>query len=155
MPAKLTLAPTIHSEKIRTVNFPATFTHAEIGKAVKLDGADSYVLCTSGDKIEGIVTSVEEGTRGGVKVGGIVCSGYFEAVNTAADVVVGDVVVAGAQPAIGTPNPVVGTKGVQPTSIVVGSGANGSTEVAPFLARVVGFAGGTGAQSTTVIVEFI
>ena len=152
MPAKLFLMPTIHTEKVRTVNLPATFTSADIGKAVKLGTtADSYVLCESGDPIEGIVTSVEEGTRGGVKVGGIVCSGYFEVVNKVANWAVGDQVVAGAQPAIGTRNTVVGTKGIEPVSAI----KPGTPVTGRFQARIVGFAGGTGAKDTVAVAEFL
>jgi hypothetical protein len=158
MPARLQLVPTIHKEKIRTVNLGTTsrlFKAADIGKAVKLIGPGQYDLCAAGDKIEGIVTSSEYeltgATRGGLSVGGIVCSGYVEVVSTAA-LAAGDIVVAAAQPALGTPIASIGEGEVPCTPVQKGAG----TEVAPFLMRIVDLGPvGTGAAGTVCVAEFL
>lgn len=158
MPARLQLVPTIHKEKIRTVNLGTTsrlFKAADIGKAVKLIGPGQYDLCAAGDKIEGIVTSSEYelngATRGGLSVGGIACSGYVEVVSTAA-LAAGDMVVAAAQPALGTPIASIGEGEVPCTPVQKAAG----TEVAPFLMRIVDLGPvGTGAAGTVCVAEFL
>lgn len=158
MPARLQLVPTIHKEKIRTVNLGTTsrlFKAADIGKAVKLIGPGTYDLCAAGDKIEGIVTSSEYettgATRGGLSIGGIGCSGYVEVVSAAA-LAWGDIVVAAAQPALGTPVTSVGV-GEVPCTPVQKAGAS---PAAPFLMRIVDLGPvGTGAAGTICMAEFI
>lgn len=158
MPAALIIAPTIHSEKIRTVNLGTKankFGSAEIGKAVKLVSADTYDLCEAGDAIEGIVTSSEYAltgaTRGGLSVGGIVCSGYIEVVCEAV-LAVKDYVVAAAQPTYGTPNPSIGNGAVPATKVQKA----GASPTAPFLMRIVGLGEvKTGAAGTVCIAEFV
>lgn len=159
MPKRLLITPTIHSEKTRTVNLgkKATqlYTNKEIGKAVKLTGPGTYELCAAGDKIEGIITSSEYSTtgasRGEMSVGGIVCSGYFEVVSTV-KLAAGDFVVAGAQPAFGTPLPGIGSGGVPALPV----DKAGASPTAPFLARVVDLGDrGTGDAGTICVAEFI
>ena len=55
------IQPTIHSYPVDTVilSAPANTapTRAEIGKPVKLSGADTYTLCATGDPIEALIAS--------------------------------------------------------------------------------------------------
>lgn len=156
MPAKMTLAPTIHSYPVKTVNLGTTaqlYTAAEIGKAVKLIAADTYGLCAAGDKIEAVITSNETAltgaTRGGLTVGGIVDQGYLEVV-CAATLAAGDYVVAAAQPAVGTPLTSIGEGQVPCTPV-----QKVETPSAPFAMRIVGLGrAGTGAAGTICIAEF-
>ena len=149
------IQPTIHSYPVDTVilSAPANTapTRAEIGKPVKLSGADTYTLCAAGDPIEALIASDLSGltgaTRGGKLLVGIVKKGIFKA--KAGEVLaIGDYVVSDAVPALGTVLP-ENTAGEQlPT---VKKGAN----TTPFQCRVVGFDGGTGALTSTVVVEFV
>lgn len=158
MPARLQIVPTIHKEKIRTVNLGTTsrlFKSEDLGKAVKLVSAGTYDLCDAGDKIEGIVTSSEYALtgapRGGLSVGGIVCSGYVEVVATV-PLAVNDRVVAAAQPALGTPIASIGEGEVPCTPVQKAAG----TEEAPFLMRIVDLGPvGTGAAGTICVAEFL
>ncbi len=157
MPKKLHLAPTIHTEKIRTVNFGTNaqkFTSAEIGKAVKLIGPDTYGLCAEGDKIEGIIDSSDwslyGATRGGFSTGGIRCSGYVEVVATTA-LTFGALVAAGIQPVLGTQIVGLGQGDIPATPVKLAPLAEG-----PFLMRIVGFGPvGTGDAGTVCVAEFI
>lgn len=159
MPQALYLTPTIHSEKIITVNFGTVgekYLNTEIGKAVKLIAKDTYGLCADGDKIEAIITSSNlsdtGATRGGLSTGGIVKTGYFDAVCPTEALAAGDLVVAGAQPALGTFVPGVGAGDVPST--VVKKAAAGAT--GPFLARIVGLGPvGSGAAGTLLCAEFL
>ena len=149
------IQPTIHSYPVDTVilSAPANTapTRAEIGKPVKLSGADTYTLCATGDPIEALIasdlSSLTGATRGGKLLVGIVKKGIFKA--KAGEVLaIGDYVVSDAVPALGTVLP-ENTAGEQlPT---VKKGAN----TTPFRCRVVGFGGGTGALASTVVVEFV
>lgn len=159
MPAALTILPTIHSFPVLTVNLGTTsrkFTSADIGKAVKLVAADSYDLCEAGDPIEGIVSSSlfsdTGATRGGLTPGGIYSPArncYFEVV-CAEQLAVNDRIVAAAQPALGTVLPSIGD-GAVPAVPVQKAGASPTGQ----LARIVGFAGKTGAPGTVCIAEFL
>lgn len=149
------IQPTIHSYPVDTVilSAPANTapTRAEIGKPVKLSGADTYTLCATGDPIEALIasdlSSLTGATRGGKLLVGIVKKGIFKA--KAGEVLaIGDYVVSGAVPALGTELP-ESTAGEQlPT---VKKGAN----TTPFQCRVVGFDGGAGTLASTVVVEFV
>lgn len=76
-------------------------TDADKGKAVKL-AADSQVdLAATGDEIFGFLSSIEDGTQDGFKIGGVITGGY-QIVDTAA-VAVGKLVVVDTNPAKGTP----------------------------------------------------
>lgn len=122
--AKFLITETIHVEKVKTVRLGGNatntrFTLTEQRKLVKLIGESQYGLCAVGDPIEGCVTSVEAtGTVAnaiydGYMIGGIVSTGYLEATFEGSQaagtgaIAVGDYVVAGTQPAIGTINPTV------------------------------------------------
>ena len=149
------IQPTIHSYPVDTVilSAPANTapTRAEIGKPVKLSGPDTYTLCAAGDPIEALIasdlSSLTGATRGGKLLVGIVKKGIFKA--KAGEVLaIGDYVVSDAVPALGTALP-ENTAGEQ--LLTVKKGAN----TTPFRCRVVGFAGGTGALASTVVVEFV
>ena len=149
------IQPTIHSYPVDTVilSAPANTapTRAEIGKPVKLSGADTYTLCAAGDPIEALIasdlSSLTGATRGGKLLVGIVKKGIFKA--KAGEVLaIGNYVVSDAVPALGTVLP-ENTAGEQlPT---VKKGAN----TTPFQCRVVGFDGGAGTLASTVVVEFV
>lgn len=157
MPAKLTLTPTIHSEKISTVNLGTAvqkYTNAEIGKAVKLTTSDTYELCAADDPIEAIITSSEYSTtgatRGGLAVGGIVASGRFEVVSTEV-LAAKDYIVAAAAHAFGTPLPGVGSGDVPALPVKKVLAPEG-----PFRARIVSLGRvGTGAVGTICVAEFV
>lgn len=159
MPAAYTLAPTIHSYPIKTVNLGTkaqVYSREEIGKAVKLIAPDTYGLCAAGDQIEGIITSSEYALtgakRGGLAIGGISDNGYFEVV-ASVQLAINDFVVAGAQPAFGTKLADVGVGAVP--ALPVQKEAAGD-EAKPFRARIVGLGRlGTGAPGTICMAEFI
>lgn len=159
MPKALRIVPTIHKERVMTVNLGTTVSKygaAEIGKAVKLTSTDTYELCSAADKIEGIITSSEYAatgaTIGGKAIGGIVSSGYFEVVS-AEVLAVGDLIAAAAQPAVGTPVQSVGNGDV-PCTPVIKAATTGL--VAPFLARIESLGeAGTGAAGTVLVARFL
>ena len=118
----------------------------ELGKGVVL-GADAYVAAALGDEVEGIVNSVEPGTRNsGFSWGGIQTKGRAEAVVAAAQapvMAIGDIVSNGAPIADGTPG-----------KIQVQSAGVGFVAPATFKWRVISLgSAGTGAVGTTVIIE--
>ena len=118
----------------------------ELGKGVVL-GADAYVAAALGDQIEGIVNSVEPGTRNeGFSWGGIQTKGRAEAIVGVAQtpvMAVGDIVCNG--------TPIVdGTAG----KIQVMSAGVGFAAPTEFKWRVISLGSvGTGAVGTTVIIE--
>lgn len=159
MPSRLLITPTIHKEKVRTVNLGTTtrlFKGEDAGKAVKLVAPGTYDLCDAGDKIEGIVQSsnlsLYGATRGGLSNGGILCSGYLEVVSTE-QLAAGDFIVAAAQPALGTPITSVGEGEVPCTPV---QKLDPAQATGPFLMRVVDLGpAGTGAPGTICVAEFL
>lgn len=115
------------------------FTDAEVGKAVKL-GDNTHVLCEAGDEIEAFVDNIDSGgTIDGYSFGGVARGNRgvrMKAVIGQGQVdpaVVGDLVVADAQSALGTKTPAAvktGTPTINKWRILSlrGSGAAG-TEV--------------------------
>ena len=150
------IQPTIHAYPVDTVilNAPANTapTRAEIGKPVKLVAADTYGLCAEGDAIEAIIasdlSSLTGATRGGKLLVGIVKHGIFKA-KAAEALAIGDYVVAGVVPALGTELP-ENAVGEELFPVKKAASATG-----PFQCRVVGFDGGAGALNSTVVVEFV
>lgn len=150
------IQPTIHTYPVDTVilSAPANTapTRAEIGKPVKLSGADTYTLCAAGDPIEALIasdlSSLTGATRGGKLLVGIVKKGIFKA--KAGEVLaIGDYVVSGAVPALGTEL----TENAAGEQLPV---VRKGTNTTPFQCRVVGFNGAaTGALGSTVVVEFV
>ena len=159
--AKFGISETIYSEKVKTVRLAAgtntasaanTYGDEEVGKAVKLSADSRYVLCTAGDAIEGVITSMNLGRQDDYSIGGIVSTGYKNAVldglqatpGTGA-VAIGDYVVVGTVVAKGT---------ALPAALKVTKATDqAAAKAAPFKARVVA-ASGTAVGSTAVIELF-
>lgn len=157
MPARMRLAPTIHTDRTDTASLGTTsnkFGPTEIGKAVKLIGPDQFGLCSAGDKIEAICTSVETdvgfgGTRGGFTVGGITRQSLLEVV-AGVQLAINDRVVAAAQPALGTALTSVGDGAIPATPVQKAAVGDNDT----FGYRIVGFGpAGTGAAGTVCIAQ--
>ena len=112
----------------------------DIGKGVKM-GTAAYVVLTKDDEIEGIITSVEAGTRNsGFSWGGVQTKGRAEAilgVSEAGTALVGEYVVADRQVAPGT----AGKVDVYPGS------------PSKFLWRIIRILTGTGVAGDSVLIE--
>ena len=85
------------------------YSEAENGKFVKLIAESNYGLCSAGDPIEAVITSVELATQNGWSIGGVVDEGLMfvtcdglEATPGTGAIAVGDYVVAGTVSAKGT-----------------------------------------------------
>lgn len=83
------------------------YTDKERGKAVKMSTAANHVLCADGDEIEAIVDSIDAGgtENEGYSFGGVARHGRHLAVigaNQVGNAALLDLVVADAQPAVGT-----------------------------------------------------
>lgn len=157
MPARMRLAPTIHTDRTDTASLGTTtnkFTSAEIGKAIKLIGPDQFGLCSAGDKIEAICTSVETdtgygATRGGFTIGGVTRANLIEVVATV-QLAINDRVVAAAQPALGTPLTGIGSGDTPATPVQKAAAGDNDT----FGYRIVGFGpAGTGAAGTVCVAQ--
>lgn len=147
---KFLISETIHSEKVITARLGTTvakFADADVNKAVKLSAESAYALCSAGDAIEGVVSSLTSPpTYDGFSVGGIVSTGYVAVTFSGAAVAIGDYVVAAAQPALGTKN--TGNMLVQKAADQV------AAKAAPFKWRVVSLGTvGTGAAGTVGVIE--
>lgn len=112
---KFIMKETILQGDVKTARFGAgtgaanNWDDKERGKFVKLAAESRYDLCAAGDPIEGIVTSVENGTADGYTVGGVADEGYksvtfdgLEATPGTGVVALGDYVVCGTVVAKGT-----------------------------------------------------
>ena len=78
------------------------FSDADKGKAVKYSD-DTMVLCADGDDIVGFVETIEAYTSNGHSLGTVKKTGRVKVTNAGAGALsVGDLVVAAAQPALGT-----------------------------------------------------
>lgn len=157
MAAKHKIVPQIPLTRVTTVNLgkldgtvkPDAFSDKDVGKIVKLIGADTYGLAAAGDPIEGIIVSIETATSAGFKVGGIksdekafVTADGIQATPGTGTIAVGDYVVTGSVDAVGTE--MAGyPKVVKATS---------QTPTA-FAWRVVGFYTGTGGVGQTLVIE--
>ena len=88
------------------VNSAGKFSDKDIGKPVKMAANNNYVLCASGDQIEGFVTAVEANTvNDGFSFGSVLRNKRIIAQVDAAQVgtlVVGEFAVAGTSSALGT-----------------------------------------------------
>lgn len=82
------------------------YNDQDIGKAVKVSG-NACVACAAGDAIEGFVTSVNVGTKGGYSVGGVKrdINTEFTVRDEDGGLAIGDYVVAGTPTALGTALP--------------------------------------------------
>lgn len=88
------------------VNAAGKFSDKDIGKPVKMAANNNFVLCASGDQIEGFVTAVEANTvNDGFSFGSVIRNKRIIAQVDAAQVgtlVVGEFAVAGTSSALGT-----------------------------------------------------
>jgi hypothetical protein len=114
--AKFQIVETIHTEKVSTVRLGTNtialgggYTDKEVGKLVKLTAESRYAAVAQGDKIEGVISSVNGGSFDGFSIGGIVATGLksvtFDGLQATAGtgvVALGDFVVAGTVVAAGT-----------------------------------------------------
>lgn len=157
--AKFQITETIHSFPIFTVRLGTTgagnqFTDADVGKAVKLTAESRYELCALGDAVEGVVSSVNEGTYDGFSIGGVATKGYkavtfdgSQAAGTGA-ITVGSYVVVGTVVARNTAQ-------VGPLKVRLATD-QAAAKAAPFKARVVSLgSAGSGAVGTTGVIELL
>ena len=157
MAAKHKIVPQIPVTRVTTVNLGKldgtvqadAFSDKDVGKIVKLVGADTYGLTAAGDPIEGIIVSVETATSAGFKVGGIksdekafVTADGLQATPGTGTIAVGDYVVTGTVSAVGTA--LTGYPKVTKAT---------SQTPTPFAWRVVGLYTGTGAVGQTLVIE--
>lgn len=158
--AKFQITETIHSFPIFTVRFGATgagnqYGDSEVGKAVKLSGESAYALCAAGNPIEGIVSSVNEGTYDGFSIGGKAYGGFkavtfdgLQATPGTGAVAIGDYVVVGTVVAKGT--------ALSGPLKVCKATDQAAAAAAPFKARVVSLgSAATGAVGTTGVIELL
>lgn len=127
------------------VSNAAKFKDADINKCVKLAANHNYVPVAAGDDIEGVVIAIAPNTvNDGFSFGTVQTGGRLIAtVNTATAVVVGDLVNATAQAALGT---------AQEYPLIQKSADGLET----FKWRVIDLlSAGTGAQNTQVCIERI
>ena len=116
---KFKMVETIHSPDVVTARlglgtFTASaaniYTDKEVGKFVKLVGANRYGLCAQGDPIEGRITSVEVGRNDDYSFGGVATDAPFfevlldglQATAGAGNIGINDFVVCGSVTAQGT-----------------------------------------------------
>jgi hypothetical protein len=116
----------------------------DIGKPVKLAAANNYVVCSTGDQIEGFVSSISpETVNDGFSFGGVATEGRFTCKLDAAQVgtvAVGALVVAGVSAALGTAD----------AYPLVKTGSPGQ-----FFWRVIRIVSGTGVAGDLVLIENI
>jgi hypothetical protein len=134
------------------VNAATTLGSVDVGKSVKLDDEDNYVVCADGDYIDGIVVAVSSGgTVGLANLGSVQLNREIQvqvAANQSGNVAVGEFLVAGTPLAIG----VAGLAQVKN----IAAPAN---EAALVLAygqpnwRVLSIVSGTGAAGDTILME--
>lgn len=123
----------------------APLTDVDMGKAVKLNAANTYALCSTTNELEGILDSVNaETVNSGYGVGGVQRRGYALAYVGAnqggTPMAVGDLVVADTQAAVGTANTIQGP------AVITGTPAT-------FKWRCIRHVTGTGVGGNTVLIE--
>lgn len=120
----------------------ARFKDEDMNKCVKLAGLSNYVLVAAADELEGVTIAMSPNmVNNGFSFGTIANGGRLEAkIDGASAVVVGDLVLAGAQAALGTAQAVPVVRKGAPTK---------------FLWRVIDLLSGAGAIGTNVIIERI
>jgi hypothetical protein len=157
--AKFQITETIHSDRIITARLGAsgagnTYDDSEVGKAVKLSATDAYALCAAGDAIEGVVSSVNDGTYDSFSIGAVRVSGYKNVVFDGSQAAGTGAIAAGDYVVVGT----VVAKGTALTaSLKVRKATDqAAAKAAPFRARVVSLGtAGTGAVGTTGVIELL
>lgn len=139
-------APTVPAGLVESARLGASpsakFADADVGKPVKF-GADTFVLATAGDAIDGFVNSIEPFTVDGYSFGGVVRNGRFYAVveTGGTTVAVGDAVEASDQAALGTAQ----------AYPLIQKAASSSAGISYF--KVISLLGGDGAATKTVLIE--
>lgn len=119
----------------------AKFSDADKNKAVKLGSASNYVPVTAGDELEAVVEAIAPNTvNNGFSFGTVSVGGRYVAKVDNAVVAAGDLVVAGAQAALGTVQANVVVRKGTPTK---------------FLWRVIDLLTGAGAVGSLVVIERI
>jgi hypothetical protein len=125
------------------VNAAGKFTAVDLNKAVKFGTANNFVLCATGDQIDGFVKAIEPYTvNDGFGFGGVQQEGRVTAiigVQGATPMAVGDLVVAGVQIAVGTAGSAV---------VITGAGVAGKESW-----RCIRIVSGTGVAGDTVLLE--
>ena len=158
--AKFLLTPTIYSEKVITARIGgnAAGTRAndyDTGKFVKLGGDSNYVLVSSADAIEGVVTSVETGVYDGYSLGGVVSKGFVEATANGLQATAGTGTLAVGDYVLATAPAAIQTNDTAPRKVVKATD-QAAAKAAPFKARVVSLGtAGTGAVGTTVVIDLL
>jgi hypothetical protein len=125
------------------VSASAKFVSADLCKAVKLGPNNNYVLCSTGDQVDGFVKAIEPFTvNDGFSFGGVQLEGRVTAkigVQGASPMAVGDLIVAGVQVALGT-----ASLGV----VITGAGVAGKASW-----KCIRIITGTGVAGDTVLLE--
>jgi hypothetical protein len=162
--ATFKFAPYVPADRVESARLGASTSTKlddhDVGKPVKF-GADTFVLCSDGDYIDGFVNSVEPFTVDGYSFGGVCRAGrFYGIVDTGDTLALGDIVVAGANAARGTANtsyPIV-TKASSKVYDDAGEGAKDVTlpsDNAKYHWRVISVLGDTGGAGKTVLIERI
>ena len=97
------ILPTTDVSGYFTAAMASTIKDADCKKPVKLTGCDTYSLCAEGDLMDGFLMAVENATEGGLAVVSI-DKPRFMLVEADGAMNIGDIVVAGEQPAAGVQN---------------------------------------------------
>lgn len=158
--AKFLITPTIYSEKVITARIGANAagTRAndyDVGKFVKLGGDSNYVLVSSADAIEGVVTSVETGVYDGYSLGGVVSKGFVDVTANGLQATAGTGTIAVGDYVLATAPAAIQTADASPRKVVKATD-QAAAKAAPFKARVVSLgSAGTGAVGTTIVIELL
>ena len=158
--AKFLMTPTIYSEKVITARIGANAANTrandnDVGKFVKLGGDSQYVLVSSADPIEGVVTSVETGVYDGYSLGGVVGKGFVEAAANGLQATPGVGVLAVGDYVYATAPAAIQVADTAPRKVVSAT-TQATGKTAPHKARVVSLGtAGTGAVGTTVVIELL
>lgn len=158
--AKFLMTPTIYSEKVITARIGGNAAGTrgndyDVGKFVKLGGDSNYVLVSSADAVEGVVTSVETGVYDGYSLGGVVTKGFVEATANGLQATPGVGVVAVGDYVLATAPAAIQTNDTAPRKVVKATD-QAAAKAAPFKARVVSLGtAGTGAVGTTVVIDLL
>ena len=121
------------------VNAAGKFTANDVGKLVKLGPANNYVQCAATNEIEGIVVALQpETVNDGFALGSVMKNKRFTAQVVGATLAVGATVVAAAQSAVGTADPLPLVQGGSPTTHIW---------------RVIRLINGVGTAGSPVLVE--
>lgn len=139
-------------------NAAATFTDADIGKAVKLGTGDKYVPCADGDDIEGFVIAVttdQPTVNSGYNLGSVQRNKRMTVQNVAAgtQLAEGDLVVSATPLAVGTE----GKAQVKKLAVAPADGAAAATFITAHHGKptwkVISLLTGTGLATELVLIE--